>query len=299
MRLFLGISLSLTCFGTLFGQAKRVDEAALKNTAKSASDGDWLTYGLTPGETRFSPLKQIDASNVSRLGLVWSYEVGDGGGDQEATPLVWNNTIFSVTNWSIVFAVDARSGKQKWRWDPEVNRQATRDRLCCGVVNRGVALYNNKIYVPVNDGRLVALDVETGKPVWEARVAYPQNDQTLTMAPRIAKGKVIVGAAGGDRPTRGFFAAYDSETGRELWSFTPFREIPPRVTNRRLCERQPRPGTAIGGSWAAGVRCGTESPTIPRPTFCTSAPATPNRGLKRFALRTRVPATTTFTWLRL
>jgi PQQ-dependent dehydrogenase (methanol/ethanol family) len=91
--------------------------------------------------------------------------------------------------------------------------------MCCGVVNRGIALYNNKIYVPVNDGRLVALDAETGKPVWEARVCYPQDEQTLTLAPRIAKGKVIVGTAGGDRPTRGFFAAYDAETGHEDWRF--------------------------------------------------------------------------------
>ena len=219
MRCFFAVALSLALASALFGQAKRVDDLALKNAAKSPSDGDWLTYGLTPGETRFSPLKQIDPSNVKRLGLVWSYEVGEGGGDQEATPLVWNSTIFGVTNWSITFAVDARTGKQKWRWDPEVNRKATADRMCCGVVNRGLALYNNKIYVPVNDGRLEALDAETGKPVWETRVAYPQNDQTLTIAPRIAKGKVIVGAAGGDRPTRGFFAAYDAETGREVWKF--------------------------------------------------------------------------------
>jgi PQQ-dependent dehydrogenase (methanol/ethanol family) len=204
---------------TLFGQVKRVDDALLRNAAKAAADGDWLSYGLTPGETRFSPLKQIDASNVKRLGLVWSYEAGDGGGDQEATPLVWNNTIFGVTNWSIVFAVDARTGKEKWRWDPEVNRQATREQMCCGVVNRGLALYHNKIYLPVNDGRLEALDADTGKPVWETRVAYLQDEQTLTMAPRIAKGKIIVGAAGGDRPTRGFFAAYDAETGRQAWKF--------------------------------------------------------------------------------
>ena len=91
--------------------------------------------------------------------------------------------------------------------------------MCCGVVNRGLALYNGKIYVPVIDGRLQALDAETGKPVWEARVSYTQNEQTLTIAPRIAKGKVIVGPAGGDRPTRGFFAAYDAETGHEVWRF--------------------------------------------------------------------------------
>jgi quinohemoprotein ethanol dehydrogenase len=220
MRCFLTTVFSLSLLGpALFGQSRRVDDAILKNAAKSASDGDWLSYGLTPGETRYSPLKQIDASNVKRLGLVWSYEVGEGGGDQEATPLVWNNTIFGVTNWSIVFAVDARTGKEKWRWDPLVNRKPTADKMCCGVVNRGLALYHDKIFVPVNDGRLEALDAETGRPVWEARVSYVQDEQTLTIAPRIAKGKVIVGAAGGDRPTRGFFAAYDADTGREVWRF--------------------------------------------------------------------------------
>jgi quinohemoprotein ethanol dehydrogenase len=219
MRYLSALTLSVILGGLLIGQSRKIDDAMLRNAAKSASDGDWLSYGLTPGETRFSPLKQIDASNVKRLGLVWSYEVGEGGGDQEATPLVWNNTIFGVTNWSIVFAVDARTGKEKWRWDPEVNRKATSDRMCCGVVNRGLALYHEKIYVPVNDGRLVALDAETGRPVWEARVSYAQNEQTLTMAPRIAKGKVIIGPAGGDRPTRGYVAAYDAETGREVWKF--------------------------------------------------------------------------------
>jgi quinohemoprotein ethanol dehydrogenase len=219
MRSFLTICVFLSCSGFTFGQARRVDDAALKLAAKSATDGDWLSYGLTPGETRHSPLTQLDASNVKRLGLVFSYIAGDGGGDQEATPLVWNGTIFGITNWSIVFAVDARTGKEKWRWDPEVNRKATGDKMCCGIVNRGLALYKGKIYLPANDGRLIALNAETGKPAWETRVAYPQDEQTLTIAPRIAKGKVIVGTAGGDRIARGFFAAYDAETGREAWKF--------------------------------------------------------------------------------
>src|SRR5215472_9323340 len=178
MRFFAVLAISVFLFAPgLFGQAKRVDDAMLKNAAKTASDGDWLSYGLTPGETRYSPLKQIDASNVKRLGLMWSYEVGDGGGDQEATPLVWNNTIYGVTNWSIVFAVDARTGNEKWRWDPLVNRKPTSDKMCCGVVNRGLALYHNKIYVPVNDGRLEALDADSGRPVWETRVSYLQDEQ--------------------------------------------------------------------------------------------------------------------------
>ena len=144
MRFLPLIALSLS----LFGQARKVDDAVLKNVGKSATDGEWLSYGLTPGETRYSPLKTIDASNVKRLGLMWSYEIGEGGGDQEATPIVWNNTIYGVTNWSIVFAVDARTGKEKWRWDPEVNQEKTRGKICCGVVHRGLALYQGLIIAP-------------------------------------------------------------------------------------------------------------------------------------------------------
>jgi quinohemoprotein ethanol dehydrogenase len=198
-------------------QARRIDDAALKNAGKSG--GEWLSYGLTQGETRHSPLDQINAANVKRLGLAWSYDLGAGGGGQEATPLVWNGTIYGITNWSVIFAVDAKTGKERWRWDPEVNQNAVRPAVCCGVVNRGIAIYQGMIIAPVIDGRLHALDAETGKPIWEARVAYSQDEYTITMAPRIAKGKVIVGISGGDHPKRGFFDAYDAMTGQRLWRF--------------------------------------------------------------------------------
>ncbi len=198
-------------------QTRRVDDASLRNAGQSGAE--WLTHGLSQAETRFSPLKQIDATNVNRLRMAWSFEVGSGGGGQEATPLFWNGTIYSITNWSIVFAVDARTGKERWRWDPQVNQVAVRPEICCGVVNRGLAIYNGMVFAPVVDGRLHALDAETGKPVWEARVAYPQDHHTITVAPRIAKGKVIIGVSGGDRPSRGFFDAYDAATGRRAWRF--------------------------------------------------------------------------------
>lgn len=181
--------------------------------------GDWTSYGLTQGETRYSPLDRINAGNVNRLGLEWSYDLGAGGGGQEATPLVWNGAIYGITNWSVVFAVDARTGKERWRWDPEVNQAAVRNSICCGVVNRGIAIYKGMIIAPVIDGRLQALNAETGKPVWEARVAFSQDEYTITMAPRIAGNKVIVGVSGGDHPKRGFFDAYDAMTGRRLWRF--------------------------------------------------------------------------------
>ena len=198
-------------------RARRVDDGALRRAGQSGDD--WLTYGLNQAETRYSPLAEINTANVHRLGLGWSYEVGSGGGGQEATPLVANGTIYGITNWSIVFAVDARSGQEKWRWDPQVNQTAVRPEICCGVVNRGLAVYQNLVIAPVIDGRLQALDADTGRPVWEARVAYPQDRYTITMAPRIAKGKVIIGVSGGDRPMRGFFDAYDALTGRRAWRF--------------------------------------------------------------------------------
>ena len=198
-------------------QAMHVDDAVLKNAATNASD--WLSYGQNAAETRYSPLKQIDATNVSRLGLAWSYDVGQGGGNQEATPLVWNGTLYSITNWSVVFALDARTGKEKWRWDPEVNQTAVFPSICCGVVNRGLAIYDNLIIAPIIDGRLEAIDAETGKVVWESRVAYPQDNYSITMAPRIAKGKVIVGVSGSEYPVRGFFSAFDAKTGRFAWKF--------------------------------------------------------------------------------
>jgi quinohemoprotein ethanol dehydrogenase len=198
-------------------QGKRVDDAALRSAGKSGED--WLSYGVTPQETRYSPLSQINAANVNRLGLAWSYDLGAGGGNQEGTPLEWNGAIYGITNWSIVFAVDARTGKEKWRWDPEVNQKAVRPKICCGIVNRGIAMYEGKIIAPVIDGRLEALDAGTGKPVWEARVAYPQDNYTITMAPRIAKGKVIVGVSGAEYPVRGFFSAFDANTGQFAWRF--------------------------------------------------------------------------------
>ncbi len=190
---------------------------AAKNASKTGDD--WTTYGLTPGETRYSPLNQINTNNVSRLGVAWSYDVGRGGGNQEATPLEANGVIYGITNWSIVFAVDARTGKEKWRWDPEVNQDKTRPQVCCGVVQRGIALYQGLVIAPIIDGRLIGIDAQTGKPVWESRVSYSREGYTITMAPRIAKGKVIIGVSGAELPVRGFFSAFDAATGKLAWKF--------------------------------------------------------------------------------
>ena len=198
-------------------QNKRVDENALKNAGQNGEE--WLTYGLNYGETRYSPLTQINATNVSRLGLAWTYEIGPGGGNQEATPLVSNGVLFSITNWSITYAVDARTGKQLWRYDPQVDKAVIQPKACCGIVNRGIALYDGKVFVPVLDGRLVALDAAKGTVVWSVQTVPTDQQYTMTMAPRIAKNKVIVGNAGAEKPVRGFFTAYDVSTGKMAWRF--------------------------------------------------------------------------------
>ena len=190
----------------IYGQQSRVtntaSNAALNvttdvlrrgGTPNDALPGAWLSYGRSQTETRYSPLKQIDSTNAKRLGLAWTYVMGAGGGNQEATPLMWNNTLYGITTWSVVFALDARTGQELWRWDPEVNQTAVRPVICCGNVNRGLALYNGMIIAPSIDGRLFALNALTGKPVWETRIVYTQDQYTLTMAPRIAGNKVLIG----------------------------------------------------------------------------------------------------------
>ena len=155
--LALGI-LGLCGAGWLHGQqaAKpvNVDGKLLRNAGSVASDalpGSWVSYGRNQGETRYSTLKEINDTNAKRLGLAWTYAAGAGGGNQEGTPLMWNNTLYGITTWSVVYALDARTGKELWRWDPEVNQTAVRPKICCGIVNRGVALYNGTIIAPINE----------------------------------------------------------------------------------------------------------------------------------------------------
>ena len=203
------------------GRAANVTGAVLQRAgaANDAMPGAWLSYGRTQSETRFSTLNQINSTNAKRLGLAWSYVMGSGGGNQEGTPLMWNDTLYGITTWSVVFALDARTGKELWRWDPRIDQPVTRPAICCGTVNRGIAIYNGMIIAPGIDGRLFALDALTGKLVWATRVVEAKELFTLTMAPRIAGGKVIIGASGGDRPTRGNFVAVDAQTGKLEWRF--------------------------------------------------------------------------------
>ena len=178
---------------------------------------NWLTHGRTYSEQRFSPLDQINTRNVRSLGLAWSFRTGTRRGI-EATPLVVDGVMYTTGSWSRVYALHAGTGELKWRFDPEVPGGAAR-KACCDVVNRGVALWGNKVYVGTIDGRLIALDAADGSVVWQVVTVDQNENYTITGAPRVVRGKVIIGNGGADFGVRGYVSAYDSETGRLLWRF--------------------------------------------------------------------------------
>jgi quinohemoprotein ethanol dehydrogenase len=195
--------------------AGKIDDAALRNVDSRAAD--WITHGRDYAETRFSPLKQIDSTNIKDLGLAWSFDTQTDRG-LEATPIVVDGVMYTTGSWSVVYALDAKTGKQLWKWDPQVPRRFGQ-KACCDVVNRGAAVYKGKVYVGVLDGRLAALDAVTGKLAWSVVTVDQSKPYTITGAPRIVKGKVIIGNGGGEYGVRGYVSAYDAATGKLVWRF--------------------------------------------------------------------------------
>jgi len=199
------------------GPAGIVTDAAPEAWTVEGSEGDWITHGRDHAETRFSPLAQITDGNVDQLGLAWSFSTDTERG-LEATPLVIDGVMYTTGSWSVVFALDARSGEELWRWDPQVDR-AYGQRACCDVVNRGAAYHDGKVFVGILDGRLAALDAETGDVVWETLTVDQDLPYTITGAPRIVKGKVMIGNGGAEYGVRGYVSAYDTESGELAWRF--------------------------------------------------------------------------------
>jgi alcohol dehydrogenase (cytochrome c)/quinohemoprotein ethanol dehydrogenase len=180
--------------------------------------GNWMSYGRTYNEQRYSPLDRIGPANVAALGLAWHYDLDTAHRAQESTPLVIDGVMYVTSAWSKVFALDAATGRELWRYDPKVPGAAAIN-ACCDVVNRGVAAWDGRLYLGTLDGRLIALNAATGKPVWEVMTVEPGGRYTITGAPRVVKAKVIIGNGGGEMGVRGYVSAYDAATGRQLWRF--------------------------------------------------------------------------------
>jgi PQQ-dependent dehydrogenase (methanol/ethanol family) len=242
---------TLTLISTILAQQPAKVDAkilATAGTAKDALPGTWLTYGLTQTEQRYSQLKQIDALNVGQLGLAWSAPLTQPGGrgGTESTPLVWNNTIYQAMDNSIIYALDARSGAQKWMYDAKTD-PITASHMCCGTHNRGLAISDGKLILAANDARLIALDALTGKELWQTKVAEISQYYSLTIAPRIAGDKVVIGVAGGEYFIRGFFAAYDLKDGKLAWKFHTVPPAPGKPFEDKAQEEAAKTWT---GDWA-------------------------------------------------
>ena len=204
-----------------------VDAARLK--AADQEPQNWFTAGRDQNGSYFSPLTGIDAGNVKQLGFAWAYDLGDPMRGQEATPIVIDGVMYTSGTWGYVYAVDAATGKELWRYDPKPNYFIGR-HPCCDLVNRGVAVWKGKVYVASVDGRLHALNAATGKKIWEAdTITDHKLPYSSSGAPQIAGNVVIIGNSGADMghtAVRGYVAAYDVDTGAFKWRFYT---VPPAV----------------------------------------------------------------------
>ncbi len=196
-------------------KAGDVTEARL--LAAEDDPDNWLGHGRTYAEQRFSPLTDINDGNVSELSLAWAVELDTNRG-QEATPIVVDGVMYISTAWSKVMAVNAASGDVLWTFDPEPNG-AQGAAACCDVVNRGVAVWDGKVFAGTIDGRLIALDAATGRKLWDVVTVDQSKPYTITGAPRVVRGKVVIGNSGAEMGVRGYVSAYEAETGQLAWRF--------------------------------------------------------------------------------
>ncbi|HLY07097.1 MAG TPA: PQQ-dependent dehydrogenase, methanol/ethanol family [Rhizomicrobium sp.] len=190
-----------------------IDSTAIDNPPAA----DWLSNGRDYREQRFSPLSQINTTNVARLGVAWEFRTWSTRA-LEASPIVANGVMYITAPWSEVFALDARTGREIWTYDPHVPGAWGRF-ACCDVPNRGVAIWKGAVFVGTLDGRLVKLDAGTGKPLWDVSTIDRNKAYTITGAPRVVRGLVLIGNGGAEYDVRGYLSAYDAETGKLRWRF--------------------------------------------------------------------------------
>ena len=229
--------------------ADKVDGAMVR--ANMAVSREWPSHGLDYAETRFSRLTQVNDGNVHDLGLVWTYDLESSRG-VEATPLVVDGVMFVTAPWSVVHAIDARTGKRLWTYDPQVPRELGQ-KACCDVVNRGVALYKGKVFVGALDGRLIALDAATGQEAWVVDTVVDHKwPYTITGAPRVFKGNVVIGNGGAEFGVRGYVTAYDAETGKQKWRWFTVPGDPGEPFENEAMERAAGTWDPSAKYWEAG-----------------------------------------------
>ena len=213
-------SLGAVCALTLLFVCTHAVGSALKDDGLNAEENgtNWPAYGRTYAERHASPLHEITSENVQRLGLAWSMELPDVH-NGATVPLAVDGVIYFTVDQSLVHAVDAKSGKLLWRFDPQVAAVAGKKlRYTWGP--RGIAYWHGKVFVGTTDGRLIAIDAHTGKQVWSQMTVDSDSPRTITGPPRVFNGKVIIGHGGADfAPLRGYVTAYDTESGKQLWRF--------------------------------------------------------------------------------
>ena len=193
-----------------------VDESAL---ADEASGTNWLGHGRTYSEQRYSPLTQINTDNVERLGLAWSLDLPTER-SLNATPLAVDGVLYFSGTYSVVTAVDARSGKPLWRFDPKTIEHAGERLRTLWGTSRGVAYWKGSVFVGTGDGRLIALDAKTGEQQWSTLTIDPEEPLYITGAPRVFNDKVVIGNGGTELGSvRGYATAYDTRTGDQVWRF--------------------------------------------------------------------------------
>ncbi len=209
-RFALGAALVACCINFAFSQT----DQELRADSNGGTTDNVLTYGMGYHQQRFSPLKQINKNTVKRLVPVWSMSLNNDLGEQ-GMPLVYNGVMYTG-NVKQTVAIDITTGRQIWAtpidWDPGAARI-----VCCGLSNRGVALYNGKVFVTSLDTYIKALDAKTGKELWRTKVAEWKEGYSITGAPTVANGVLMTGMTGGEYGVRGFVAGYDPETGKQLW----------------------------------------------------------------------------------
>ena len=192
--------------------------AVTTDRIKNASaQEEWLTHGGTYDEQRHSKLSSINTDNVNKLGVAWTYDLKTNRG-VESTPIVVDGVMYVTSAWSLVYALDAKTGKELWTYDPQVDK-AVGVKACCDVVNRGVAVYDGKVFVGVIDGRLEALDAKTGEKQWSVVTVDQSKPYTITGAPRVVDGRVLIGNGGAELGVRGYLTAYDANSGDKIWRF--------------------------------------------------------------------------------